>query len=340
MAGCLRTDRDDAEERYVGSVTRRVPRWAGAVLCGATALLGSTTAAEGTAYAAPDDREQCAAAAEQSQQLRDEGKYRRAREQMLLCVRDACPGPIKTDCGKWLAEVERDAPTVVFGARDASGADLLDVKVLIDGVAVQSRLDGKPLLVDAGEHTFTFVTKDGVSKDERVLLRAAEKARAISVTFGAPAVVAPAPAKEDKTNTRVDGESAQGDATRTKDGSLVPALVVGGIGVLALSSFAFFGLSGKSDVDDLQKCKPTCDKDPVDSARTKLTVADISLGVGIVAAAVTTYLLVTRTSGTPDTTPDKTRGSAPPRATRTAGGFSFDAGPVLGGGYASVVGRF
>ena len=29
-----------------------------------------------------DEREQCAAAADQAQQLRDEGKYRRAREQM------------------------------------------------------------------------------------------------------------------------------------------------------------------------------------------------------------------------------------------------------------------
>ena len=50
--------------------------------------------AETVAWA--DDREQCATAAEQAQSLRDEGKYRRAREQMLVCARDVCPGPIKT----------------------------------------------------------------------------------------------------------------------------------------------------------------------------------------------------------------------------------------------------
>src|SRR5690349_6560913 len=90
-----------------------------------TTLLGTTALA--------DDRELCANAAEQAQSLRDEGKYRRARDQMLICARDVCPGPIKSDCGKWLEQVERDAPTVVFNAQDA-GRDVTDVKVWVDGV--------------------------------------------------------------------------------------------------------------------------------------------------------------------------------------------------------------
>jgi hypothetical protein len=107
------------------------------------------------AAAHADDREQCITSAEQAQTLRDEGKYRRAREQMLVCARDVCPAAIKSDCGKWLDTLDREAPTVVFGARDA-GKDVTDVKVSMDGVVVAERLDGKAQLVDTGEHTFTF----------------------------------------------------------------------------------------------------------------------------------------------------------------------------------------
>lgn len=192
-----------------------------------------------------DDREQCAIAAEQAQSLRDEGRYRRAREQMLLCARDVCPGPIKSDCGKWLDQIERDAPTVVFGAKD-SGQDVTDVKVWMDGVVVTERLDGKPQLVDAGEHTFKF-EHGGVEKEERVLIRAAEKGRPITVTFGqAPGPTPPPPPPPQE------------------EGSIVPALVVGGIGVVALGSFTLFGIQGKNDVDDLQKCKPRCAESDVD----------------------------------------------------------------------------
>src|SRR5215475_7621018 len=113
----------------------------------ATASLLTTTLAEGPVLA--DDRAECAAAAEQGQQLRDEGKYRRAREQMLVCAREACPPPIRSDCGKWLTEVDRDAPTVVFGARDGRGSDVVDVKVSMDGQVILDRLDGKPVLVDS-----------------------------------------------------------------------------------------------------------------------------------------------------------------------------------------------
>lgn len=265
---------------------------------------------EGVAFAAPDDREQCASSAEDAQKLRDEGKYRRAREQMLVCARDVCPGPIKSDCGKWLTELDRDAPTVVFGARDSKGADVFDVKVSMDGNPIQEKLDGKPVLVDSGEHTFKFEAKDGSVKEEKVLLRAAEKARPIIATFGTTTTPPPPPPPG-------GGE-----------GSIVPAIVVGGIGVIALGSFAIFGIGGKNDVDDLQKCKPTCPEKDVDSARTKLIIADISLGVGIVALGVATYMFLTRPKVDTKVT------------TGTTTWLRFDAAPVAGGGVAGLGGKF
>jgi hypothetical protein len=286
-------------------------------LVGAAALV-ATVAAEGVAFAAPDDREQCANSAEQAQQLRDEGKYRRAREQMLVCARDVCPGPIKSDCGKWLSELDRDAPTVVFGARDGKGSDVFDVKVSIDGVPIQERLDGKPVLVDSGEHTFKFEAKDGTTKEEKVLLRAAEKARPIIVTLGSATT-----GGGGDTGGGGGGDTGGGE---TKEGSLVPAIVVGSVGVLALGSFAFFGISGKSDVDDLQQCKPKCKEDDVSSARTKLIIADISLGVGVVSLIGASILYLMR---------PKVEAKA-----STATTLRFDAGPVAGGAVAGIGGRF
>lgn len=251
----------------------------------------ATFAVETPAFAAPDDRAECAAAAEDAQKLRDEGKYRRAREQMLVCARDVCPGPIKSDCGKWLTEVDRDAPTVVFGAKDQKG-DLADVRVSMDGVSVQERLDGKPVLVDSGEHTFKFETKDGQTQEQKVILRAAEKARPIIVTFGSGTGATG--------GGNTGGGNAGGGGTGGGDtgggSSLVLPIALGGVALVGIGLFAVFGITGKSDVDDLQTCKPNCSEDKVDSARTKLIIADISLGVGVVAAAVAAYLFITHKS--------------------------------------------
>lgn len=285
----------------------------------------ATFAVETPAFAAPDDRAECAAAAEDAQKLRDEGKYRRAREQMLVCARDVCPGPIKSDCGKWLTEVDRDAPTVVFGAKDQKG-DLADVKVSMDGVSVQDRLDGKPVLVDSGEHTFKFETKDGQTQEQKVILRAAEKARPIIVTFGnTPA---------GSGNAGNAGGSGNAGADSGGGGSLILPIALAGVAAVGIGGFIIFGLSGKSDVDKLQDCKPNCSTDDVDSARTKLIIADISLGVGVVAAAVSAYLFITHKSG-PDVTV-KT-------GAQSKGWFSnvrFDGGPIAGGAMTGLSAKF
>jgi hypothetical protein len=254
-----------------------------------------------------DEREACASAADQAQQLRDDGKYRRAREQLLVCARDLCPAPIKRDCLEWLSSLEAIAPTIVLGAKEGT-KDLADVKVSVDGVPVTEKLDGKPMQMDLGKHTFKFEYA-GQTKEEDFIIGAGQKNRNVSVTFAVPtAVVAPTVPRE-----------------QPSEGSLVPAIVVGGIGVVALGSFAIFGLGGKSDVDDLQSCKGHCTEESVDKARTKLIIADISLGVGIVALGVATYMFISR--------PKVDAGVK-------TGRLSFDFGPTTGGAVGSVGARF
>jgi hypothetical protein len=293
-------------------------RW----LAAAIVLSGAASGEREAVAAGSNEREQCATSAEQAQQLRDDGNYRRAREQMLFCARPTCPVPIKTDCSKWLGELDRDAPTVVFGARDGAGGDLLDVKVSMDGVPIiHDRLDGKPVLVDAGEHTFRFESSAGV-RETRVLVRTGEKARSVVVTFApeedAKPAAAPSPAP-----------SPQKEAADWR----APVIALGAVGVVALGSFAFFGLTGRSEYDDLQRCKPNCKPEDVDSTRTKLLVADVSLGVSVVSLGIAAYMVLTRPS---------VEAPAHARRVRRApyASVHFDALPMPDGGLAGFSGAF
>lgn len=290
-----------------------------------SAIVLLTVASHSRDVAAADERERCATAAEHGQQLRDDGKFRRAREEILICARSVCPGPIKADCSKWLAEIDRDTPTVVFGAKDGAGKDVLDVKVSMDGEPVRTRLDGKPVSVDVGEHTFTFVWPSGVTREERVLVRTGEKSRPITLVESSAPAAAPLPSSSPKSAAPI--EPAGPPPETSSKGSLVAPAVAAGIGVVAFASFAFFGLTGKSDLDDLEECKPFCRTDRVDSARTKLTIADVSLATGIVATGVAVYLYLTRPSL-----------GAPEKPART--GVRVDGGTLAGGGFASIGAAF
>ena len=68
----------------------------------------------------------------------------------------------------------------------------------------------------------------------------------------------------------------------------VAGWILGGVTVAAATSFAVFGVMGKGELSDLRSgCGATasCAQSDVDSAHTKLLVADISLYTGIAALA-------------------------------------------------------
>lgn len=69
------------------------------------------------------------------------------------------------------------------------------------------------------------------------------------------------------------------------------AAVVGGVGVVAIGAGGYFFFDGKSDVSHLRdSCAPGCQESDVDRARTKIRVADVLLGTGIIALGVATFL--------------------------------------------------
>jgi hypothetical protein len=150
----------------------------------AVSLCASGRAVADDAGAPPPDAKQvCISAVEQGQTERDDGKYRQARLSFLTCAQDSCPRVIQQSCTKWLRELDESAPTIVLAAKDDQGSDLTDVNVSFDGAPFVTALDGKPVEVDVGEHVIRFDREGSVPVEQKLLLRAGEKARVVSVVL-------------------------------------------------------------------------------------------------------------------------------------------------------------
>ena len=254
----------------------------------------------------------CISAYEQTQTLRKDGKPLASKTQAAICSRESCPALLTKDCTKWLAELEAVIPTVVVDARTSAGAPRTDVRVKIDGAPAPSsgdKLDGKPIQLEPGAHTFVFET-DGAPPVERTLvLKEGEKNKKLTVTFAGPPS---------------DGAEPQSAPSRP-----VPlgVWIFGGASIVALATSAAFAIDGLGKKSDLDACKPRCAGSDVDAMSSSFTLADVALGAGVMAGAAAVYLFLTRPSV------DSHESSARARATPFAR-------PLPGGGAFGVTARF
>ena len=228
----------------------------------------------------PPGVSQCLSASEHGQLDRDEGRYVRAREALLTCSSSACPPVVQRDCVKWLAEIDATMPTLVFVVRNAAGSDLREVVVRVDGQVLLSRLDGKPVAVDPGEHELTFEA-GGRRVQTRALVNVGERNRIVKVSLDA-------------------GEPESGPAPAPTPAPAVPvgSVVLGGVAVLALGSSAVLWLSATSDLRSLESdpcaASRTCAESDVQSVRTRMIVGDVVAGVGLAALGAAAILFLTR----------------------------------------------
>jgi len=245
-----------------------------------------------SAARADDEKEQCVAAHADSQKLRTESKLGEAREKLLICTRPECPSIVRSDCAKWLAAVQEEIPSIVVVATDANGDDVADVRILADGKEVATELTGQPVMLDPGMRQLRFERAGAAPIEQRLLMRVGERNRRVEVQF--------VPQLAGATTTQPGaesggGESGSGAAEADSGGRTVPTLtwVLGGVGVAGLAGFTYFALDGSSRESDLDSCKPNCDHDDVQAARTSYLIGDISLGVGVLALAGATYFYLT-----------------------------------------------
>ncbi len=260
------------------SAPTRNLRWLGATFAALVVLVAPAVSRA--------DNAECVKGFDRGTAAREQGKLREARKHFVTCAADTCSKTLRVDCAKLLDDVDASMPTVVFGAKDGRDADLFDVIVYVDGERVVGHDQGKAVPYDPGPHVVRFERDGSKPIEEKVLLRAGERNRAIIARFTSEDPALAISPKKDDASTRPSPSS-------------VPAssLVLGAIGVGAVGSFVFFALTGNQERDRLQMtCAPSCTDADVSSLRTSYIAADVSLGVGILALGLATYFLLTNDS--------------------------------------------
>lgn len=255
--------------------------WA-AVVAGCAALLGPAPAgAQEPASQAPA---LCLQQHEKAQLDLRQKHIRAAREALRGCSKAICPSAIRADCSEWLIAADKAAPSVVFSARTRAG-DQAEARVFMDGELIATRLDGKAIDVDPGEHVFRFELPPYAPVEQRVIILEGEKARVLSVTFGDAAdasLLPPDPGLAGKT---------------AEERRPVPAAVyaLGGVALAGVGLFTGFAIAGTSERSSLlSRCAPFCSDEEVRPVELKFLIADIALGTGVVAAGSAAVLFALR----------------------------------------------
>jgi hypothetical protein len=335
------------DESRAGASRRAVSGARRALAYGAVAALVCVTVPR--AAAADDGVNQCMSSYEAGQRLRREGDLVGAAAELLVCGGPACPVRMQGDCQRWLDDVERSTPAVVFRVRAASGAWLANVTASIDGAAPR-RLDGRAIAMNPGEHVVVFeragyrplrtpvIVAEGEKLERRVITLEAMVASDlddISVPPLEPGQVDPAAldgadlhdgsaaeaasayrlqAGSDTPSERADGAEAPGSAAGQ---SLWGPLAFGAVAVAGGIGFAYFGVHAQSGEADLEQCTPNCSQARVDDVKDDFLRSNVSLGIGIAGlVGAGLWLLLDRPSP-PDTGPHARQNRAP----RSAFGF-------------------
>lgn len=217
----------------------------------------------------------CIEAHSHGQSERNAGRLLSAKEDFVNCSSSSCPSEIRNECIGFLAQVEQSQASIVFAAVDADGRDASAVQVKVDDQLVLEKLSGLATPLDPGSHRIVYVWPDGFEQEYSLVVAQGEKNRRVELRREAEKKVEVAPPPPKALPPR-----------RTP----TAAYVLGGVGVVALGSFVAFAVAGKSAESAMDGCKPYCEQSQADKMRLRYLLADISLGVSVVALGAGGYL--------------------------------------------------
>jgi hypothetical protein len=242
------------------------------------------------AVAAEPSQAQCAAAYENTQLLRRGGHLVAAREAAVTCARPICPEFARKDCSAWELEIGREVPSVVVIAREETTDDGAGVRVLIDGTVRPEATAGRAFELDPGKHLFRVERPSDRTVEQTIEIFQGERDRIVRFALH-PEVAPPAPSSIPAPPATSTAPPPEPPPIATEGETYVPAVVVGGAAVALFGVSAWLGLTGRSDLSNLRAtCAPNCTDAQVDPVRTRLSWSDITLGAGLVGAAISIYL--------------------------------------------------
>jgi hypothetical protein len=246
-----------------------------------------------TSFAA--DNTECMSAASKGQELRDQGKLIEARGHFQQCAQTTCPMPIPKYCSEWLAELSKKMPTVVVRAVDDRDRDVTDATMSIDD-GPTTAVDGRPLDLDPGKHKLKVSSGQRSPYETEIVVAQSEKDRVVV------ARLTPPKPPESNTNNANNNDSTKKKKDGSSSSSKVPLIswIGWGIGAVGLISFTAFGIKARSDYNDFEStCGTRCTIDNRDTVSTSVTIADVSLVIGLVAAGVGTAFYIFQPKTTP-----------------------------------------
>jgi hypothetical protein len=266
-------------------------------------IVGALLASPASAAAQPADKARCATAYEEGQRLQRRNALLLARERLLVCARDPCPAVLQPDCARWLETLEQALPSIVIVARAPDGSERRAFHLLIDGTFVADRIEGRAIEIDPGEHTVRLEFESGEAATQRIFVNEAEKERVVTLEIRDDAHTPFSPSRSPASA----GAAAPEKTPVTSSGGIPwPTYALGGVGLLGLAAFGYFGVSGIMDRNGLASCRPYCDSSAVDAVHSKFIAADVCLGISAVALVAGAYFFIARpSSSTPGTRPGR-----------------------------------
>lgn len=220
-------------------------------------MLGFALVLFGATPALALDARACTDAHLQAQVARSEGRLLQAAEHLTSCGHESCPGLLRAECAQWLEEVGADVPTLIVTVKNDDGRDLVDYELSVDAARVAATTG--EIRLDPGTHTVRVVAPGYRTRELAIRLRVAEQRRPLELVLERE--------------------------TRKAQRPQWPLFVVGGVAFASLATFTVAGLSARSSEKELEACAPTCATDDVSAVRTRYTVANVALGVGLASLA-------------------------------------------------------
>lgn len=250
-------------------------------LAGSFSLSASRSAAQTpTPSPAPPDKHACAEAFETAQLLKSVGKLDEAVAQAAICGAPSCPKATAVPCAAWQTEWSALLGEVTLEVTDENGVATQAATLIVDAKPALTTVP-RSMRLPPGPHAFR-VSRPGQPDQTTSVVLAERQRETVRVSFPRTAETARPPV----------GVSDPAPAGRGPGTRAIPTVswVLGGVGVAGIGVFAGFGLAGRADQADLEKrCSPRCAPDQAAPAKNKYLVADVGLGVGVVAIAMASY---------------------------------------------------